>query len=138
MNDLKKKILAEIENIHAVLKEMPDYQKLPSLSTLEIAGVAALLHSFYNGIENVLKQILKDKNIKVEKTESWHKDLVNLSVSKNIISKETSQNFQKYLAFRHYFSHAYAIELHSERLEDLVHNVQKTFNDFYEDISNYL
>ena len=54
---LKQRIQAELENIDEIFKEMPLHSSLPRLSTLELAGVAALLHNFYNGIENILKQI---------------------------------------------------------------------------------
>lgn len=50
---LSKKIHAELENIDEVLEQIPSYEKLPFLSTLELAGAAALLNNFYNGIENI-------------------------------------------------------------------------------------
>ena len=56
---LSKKINAELENIDEVFKEIPSHEKLPYLSTLELAGAAALLHNFYNGIENILRALLK-------------------------------------------------------------------------------
>ena len=52
---LSQKIQAELENIDELFKEMPLHSNFPRLSTLELAGVAASLHNFYNGIENVLK-----------------------------------------------------------------------------------
>ena len=57
MASLSQKIQAELENIDEIFNEMPSHSKLPSLSTLELAGVAALLHNFYNGLENIIKQI---------------------------------------------------------------------------------
>jgi hypothetical protein len=63
MAELKEKILVEVENIDRLLQEMPAAEKLAGLSVLELAGVATLLHNFYNGIENILKQILCEKHI---------------------------------------------------------------------------
>jgi hypothetical protein len=72
MSTLNEKIEAEIENINRVLKEIPPAKSLPSLSILELAGVATLLHNFYNGIENILKQILLSKNLIIPQGDSWH------------------------------------------------------------------
>jgi len=49
MADLRERIQAELENIDQTLINIPDKNALSTLSTLELAGVAALLHSFYNG-----------------------------------------------------------------------------------------
>jgi len=69
---LSKRIHAELENIDEVLEQIPSYEKLPFLSTLELAGAAALLHNFYNGIENILKQILISENIEIPEGKSSH------------------------------------------------------------------
>ena len=61
MADLITKIKAEFENIEKALEQLPDTKKLPYLSALELAGTAALIHNLYNGIENILKQLLKSK-----------------------------------------------------------------------------
>jgi hypothetical protein len=53
MDDLKDRVLAELENIDEIFIELPSSAKLPYISTLELAGVAALLHNFYNGVENI-------------------------------------------------------------------------------------
>lgn len=56
MVDFRERADAEFENIEKILTEFPPSTKLPKLSTLELAGVAALIHSLYNGLENILKQ----------------------------------------------------------------------------------
>ena len=100
------------------------------MSILELAGVAALLHNFYNGLENILKQALRAKGIKLPSGNSWHRDLL-LSASKSdIISVELGTDLSRYLAFRHFFSHAYALDLYPERMAPLVQDAGKTFERF--------
>lgn len=89
MVELKDKIEAEYEQILHLLDEIPKKDKLPYLSFLEIAGVATLLHNFYNGVENILKQCQQSNNISIPSGDSWHKDLLTKSVKSNILSKKT-------------------------------------------------
>jgi hypothetical protein len=60
MAEIKDRILAELENIDKVIIELSNCGKLSEMSTIEISGVGALLHNFYNGIENVVKQVFID------------------------------------------------------------------------------
>lgn len=57
MTDMNERIEAEFENIEQVLGRLPASDSCGVLSSLELAGVGALLQSFYNGIENILKQL---------------------------------------------------------------------------------
>ncbi len=135
---LKQRIQAELENIDEIFKEMPLHSSLPRLSMLELAGVAALLHNFYNGIENILKQIFVSQKISVPEGQSWHKDLLEKAVKEEIISEECISHLGQYLAFRHFFSHAYALDLYPEKMEPLVENSQKLYSIFKNDINKFL
>jgi len=59
MADLKECVQAEEEYIRHALGQLPTVERLSTLSELELAGTAAMLHSIYNGIENILKQTLQ-------------------------------------------------------------------------------
>lgn len=134
MANLKIKIDAEIENLNQLFLEIPSHESLPKLSILELAGVATLLHNFYNGIENIIKQILFSKGEQLPTSGSWHRDLLNLAESKKVISDNLKLKLVEYLAFRHFFTHAYALDLYPERMEPLVEKASEIYELFKKEI----
>ena len=138
MVELKVKIEAELENIDKLFEEMPTHIKLPHLSTLELAGVATLLHNFYNGLENIIKQILFSKKTSIDESGSWHKELLNAAANKGIISSKLRERLGEYLAFRHFFSHSYALDLYPEKMEPLVKDASDLYEAFKIEINVFL
>ena len=138
MDKIKIKVRAELENIDDIFKEIPNYKELPYLSTLELAGVAALLHNFYNGVENILKQISLSKGLKATEGKSWHKELLNTAENNKIISNKLKIKLGSYLAFRHYFSHAYALDLYADKMEPLVEKSESVYNEFKNSINDFV
>jgi len=130
MFDYRKRIEAEYEAIEKVLAGLPKKNTLPDLSQLELAGAAAFLHNFYNGIENILKQLFLSKNLKVPEGASWHRDLLLSAVSEQLITEVISEDLRAFLAFRHYFSHAYALDLSPEKMLPLIGVASACFTAF--------
>ena len=62
MADYRLRVEAEYEAIERTLSSLPSIA-LAELTELELAGVAALLHNFYNGLENILKQVCRAQQI---------------------------------------------------------------------------
>ena len=130
MVDLSRKIAAEKENVEKALDNLKDTMRRKKRSTIELAAIATFLHNTYNGIENILKQVLKAKGTEIPKSDTSHKDLLDLSVSNGIISEQLSDQLYEYLTFRHFFIHAYGFMLEETQLEDLANNIQGVWLKF--------
>ena len=134
MTSCKARIEAEYEAIEKILSSLPPSATLPKISELELAGVAALLHNFYNGIENIIKQVFQAKNIPIPHGQSWHQELLLIAIRSNIVSQSIGEELKRFLAFRHFFSHAYALDLYPHKMEPLVADALSTFEKFKSDI----
>ena len=133
MPDYKLRIEAEFEAVEKTLAAFPS-RMLNELSELELAGVAALLHNFYNGVENVLKQSIRARGITVSSGQSSHRDLLRIVREHNIVSENLYFDLSLYLAFRHFFVHGYAMDLVPERMSPLADKAAKVFKKFREEI----
>ena len=138
MANTREKIEAEFENIERVLADLPSPDSLKKLSSLELAGVAALIHNFYNGIENVFKQLVISKGLSIPQGPSWHIDLIEICVANQIISRTTSDMLKEYLSFRHFFSHAYSFDVDEERITPLLERIKDVHKNLVKDISKAL
>ena len=134
MADLHERILAELENIGRIVDELKRCGSLSALSALELAGTGALLHNFYNGIENILKQVLLHEGIPLPSGTYWHKDLLEASVNAQILSASTKLSLGPFLAFRHFFVHAYSFNLRADMMSPLVDSLPSVYDRFIEDL----
>jgi len=137
MANFKDRIEAEYEAIENTLSLLPD-KPISQLSKLELAGLATLIQNFYNGIENILKQVFQLKSIIISTGASWHQELLIKAKNENIISDKLADKLKEYLGFRHFFAHAYVLDLQSSRIESLIEKILETFNEFKEEINNNL
>jgi len=137
MVDLARRIAAEKENVERALSDLKDAMARKEKSTIELAAIATFLHNIYNGIENVLKQILKAKGTKLPKSETSHKNLLEISLSTGIIPEQLFDQLYEYLTFRHFFVHAYGFMLEEAHLENLANDIPGIWSEFVSAIERF-
>ena len=138
MDELYREVQAEKEHILATLQALKEALERKEKTVVELAAIATFLQNAYNGIENILKRVLKYVGISVPLSESRHKDLLGLSVDRQIISSELSRRLEEYRAFRHFFIHGYGIMLDEEKLMPLAENLPDLWKDFESELETFL
>jgi hypothetical protein len=113
----------------------------PGLIEREAAG--AMLHSFYMGIEFILRAIAEGFDGGVRKSDAWHTELLESMMRPGprrqaVLSPETGQSLKPYLAFRHRFRNIYGNVLDWALMQPLVLQVARVFERFQGDLTRFL
>jgi hypothetical protein len=124
MASLREKVEAELEQIDQALRLLPEARRVTKLSVLELGGTASLLSSVYHGFENILKQGLLSVGVALPVGAAWHRDLLQSACKHGIVSTELRDRLVPFMAFRHFFAHAYGFDLDPQRLAPLVRDVR--------------
>lgn len=110
---------------------------------MEVAALASVLHSFYNGLENMFLTIVKETDERIPSGPQWHRDLL-VQVSGQtenrtaVISPELAQKLGDYLGFRHFYRHSYSFFLEWEEFKDLVLSLREIWAQVKEKVSQFL
>ena len=139
------KIIFEISEIDKLLNDVEPLlllckQRNPDL--IETMASAAVLHSFYNGLENIFVHIAKDFDNSVPGGNKWHKKLLEQMITginrKPVLSEENYQKLNEYLIFRHFFRHAYSYRLDWDEMRELVLNIKTVWAKVKAEITDFL
>ena len=139
---LTKRMNFEINEIDTLFKEYETFfadMNYEEPDLLQKTVMANILHSFYNGVENIFKRIAKDFDYISIVGEGSHRALLDNVYNRNnkreaIINEEIYQLLDEYRKFRHFFRHAYSFHLDWERIKQLA---EKMF-DVWEDLKKQL
>lgn len=106
--------------------------QVPDLFDMTILG--SVLHSFYNGLENIFEIIAKNIDGSVPNGNKSHQELLHQMANKNeirneIINEDLYLKLREYATFRHFYRHAYSFQLNWEKMKPLVENVQIVWNE---------
>ncbi len=138
MVELILEVQAEKEHISNTLSALKRIRSRKRKTVVELAAMAVFLHNIYNGMENSLKRILRFKKVQISSSETFHKDLLDLAVTHEIITFKLSKKLDEYRAFRHFFVHGYGIMLDEKQIKPLATNIAKVWKAFDSQINMYL
>ena len=134
MSQLRERILAEEENVELALANLSRAMARTDRTVVELTAAASFVSSVYNGIENILKQILADRSIDTPKSGAWHQELLKRSVAEKVVSTELAQELKEYLGFRHFFVHGYGFMVTEEPLQALASHLHDVWARFMSEI----
>lgn len=119
----RTKIEYEISEIDTLLEKS---HVLVSLCTarepdfIEAVAVGGVLHSFYNGLENIFVLIAKTLGFDFKSSPQWHRNLVDFMFAQpNFLTPDLRLRMTEYMGFRHFFRHAYGCTIKWEKCSHL-------------------
>lgn len=87
---------------------------------VEIIAVGGILHSFYNGIENIFVLIGKILGFDFKSSPQWHRNLVDFMFSQsNFLPSDLRLLLTEYMGFRHFYRHTYGFTIKWEKCSHL-------------------
>src|SRR3954453_20519081 len=126
--DLKEQIAVEesqLERLLAIHQPLLERSRSQAPNDIELSALAALLHSFYTGIENLFRRIAIEIDGGIDKGEGWHRRLlVQMGISRDsrpsVVSGELLERLHSYPQFRPVFRSSYSFQLHWQTVQPLV------------------
>ncbi|MFH0926517.1 MAG: hypothetical protein V1872_12965 [bacterium] len=110
----------------------------------EKTAAAAFLAQFYNGVENILKRIVRFYEVSLPKGDTWHIDLFQLFCEPSthplpvLFNEEMTNLLAPYRKFRHVVYHGYGFQLEWERMKPGIEKIEEVFFKFKGIVSSYL
>ena len=95
---------------------------------------------FYTALEDLLKQVAKSFENKIDDLGSFHKELLirmETEIRPAVLSKESFVLLDKLRAFRHFVRHAYDVELDHQQLQTIQGPLKEKYGSLQTDLSRF-
>jgi len=145
-DELRKEIATERRYLHREVNGYGPLLKKCRIRTpdlIERAALGALLHSFYNGLENIFKRIAMACDGGLPEGGLWHRRLLDSMAQTRpnrpaVLGQETRKALRPYADFRHLFRHGYLAQLNWELMAEAVHGIPATLEQVEADLDRFL
>jgi hypothetical protein len=110
---------------------------------IELSALAATLHSFYTGAENIFKRVAVELDGEPVRGDAWHRELL-LRMKRPtvrrpaLLSEELHDTLNEYLRFRHVFRNAYFFDLDWQKMSPLALRMEETFQKLEKALDDFL
>lgn len=128
-----------LSGIHPLLAQC----RTTAPTEIELAALAATLHSFYTGVENIFKRVTVELDGEPVRGDAWHRELLlRLKTSAAhrpaLLSEALHDTLNEYLRFRHVFRNAYSFDLDWRKMSPLVLRLEETFQELEMALDDFL
>jgi hypothetical protein len=113
--------------------EDPDFYQAAALS----------LQNYYMGAERIFEEVAKQIDQSLPTEANSHQALLQqmgLNIPQTrpaLLSDQTLERINEYRAFRHVVIHRYGFELHPERIDELVEQLNSCHSSFNQDVEDF-
>ncbi len=133
----------QLEQLLAVYRPLLMRCETASPDRIELASLAAMLHSFYTGVENLLKRIAVETGEGLPAGEVWHRRLLDQMAQATdtrpaVLTEDLRVRLRLYLDFRHVFRNAYTFDLRWDKMRDLVLHCEETYTALWRSLERFL
>jgi len=143
---IRAKVEEETQRIDALFDKTAPLlalSRIRELDYVEISAAALFLHSWYNGIENMVVLILKGIDEKIPNDFQWHKKLFEQAFARTdkrgpLFSGVYKDRLAEYLSFRHFIRHSYGSEIDWARLKPLLDTAEELWTFFRNDLHEFI
>jgi hypothetical protein len=145
LDKLRKQVAVEFEQLDKLIevhRPLLDKCKNAAPTDIELSALAAMMHSFYTGIENIFKRVTVEMDGGLPTGASWHRDLLDSmsepsDVRGAVLSTELRHRLEEYLKFRHFFRQAYSFQFEWEKLSSLALGCESTLRRLEEQMHTF-
>ncbi len=145
-DELREQIAVEREQLRHLIRThyaLLEKRRETPPTDVELSALAAALHSFYTGVENIFKRIALALDGGPPGGEFWHRELLNSMALPSrsrpaVISDPSRERLRGHLEFRHMFRHAYTFDLRWDKMSSLVLDCEATLKLVEAELEKFL
>lgn len=135
--------IQQIDELFTSFSELLEKSKVEAPTLIELTAIGSILHSFYNGIENIFKTIGKNIDGEIPSGNHWHSQLMKQMTESTykrdpIISEGLKEKLADYLAFRHFYRNSYSFWLKWNELKKLTDPVIIVWSEFKIELKTFM